>query len=91
MPWDDGLADDVVLPPLDPMSAETDARLARALARLPDGQRVAIVLRYLDGLSVPAVAATVGKSVHAVESLLARGRANLKRLLAEPEDGHEQP
>jgi len=91
VPWHDGLAEDVPLPPLDPTAAGVDDRLAVALARLPDGQRAAIVLRYLDDLPVPATAAILGKSVHAVESLLARGRLNLKRLLAEPETSHGRP
>lgn len=81
VPWHDGLDESVGLP-----CAGAEAMhdwVAEALARLPAGQRTVVVLRYLDGLSVPEVAATVGKSVHAVESLLARGRANLKRALSE--------
>jgi RNA polymerase sigma-70 factor (ECF subfamily) len=50
-----------------------------ALDALPASQRLAIVLRYVDGLSVPEIARQTGKSVHAVESLLARGRAAFKR------------
>lgn len=83
VPWHDGLEQEVELPALDPAAAETQARLVAALARLPEGQRTVVVLRYLDGLSVPAVAAAVDKSVHATESLLARGRASLKRSLAD--------
>ncbi len=40
-----------------------------ALDALPASQRLAISLRYLDGLSVPEIAAAISKSVHAVESL----------------------
>lgn len=50
-----------------------------ALDALPASQRLAISLRYLDGLSVPEIAAAISKSVHAVESLLARGRATFKQ------------
>lgn len=88
VPWHDELDDDPVLSTVDPTTEEIDRRVVAALARLPDLQRTAVVLRYLDGLSVPATAAAVGKSVHAVESLLARGRANLKRFLIESEVGH---
>jgi RNA polymerase sigma-70 factor (ECF subfamily) len=58
-----------------------------ALDALPASQRLAVVLRYLDGLSVPEIARQTGKSVHAVESLLARGRASFKR--HNLEHGHE--
>jgi RNA polymerase sigma-70 factor (ECF subfamily) len=48
------------------------------LADLPDRERVALVLRYLDDLSVPEVAAEMGLSVHATESLLARARRRMR-------------
>jgi DNA-directed RNA polymerase specialized sigma24 family protein len=40
-------------------------------------------LRHLDGLSVPEVAATLERSVEAVESLLARGRVSFRRAYTE--------
>jgi RNA polymerase sigma-70 factor (ECF subfamily) len=58
-----------------------------ALDALPASQRLAISLRYLDGLSVPEIAREISKSVHAVESLLARGRATFKQHYLE--HGHE--
>lgn len=58
-----------------------------ALDALPGSQRLAITLRYLDGLSVPEIAAAISRSVHAVESLLARGRATFKQHYLE--HGHE--
>jgi len=58
-----------------------------SLDAMPASQRLVIVLRYLDGLSVPEIASQIGKSVHAVESLLARGRATFKRHYLE--HGHE--
>ena len=48
------------------------------LAELPDRERVALVLRYLDDLSVPEVAEAMGLSVHATESLLARARRRMR-------------
>ena len=37
-----------------------------------------VVLRYVDDLSVPDVAAALGLTVHAAESLLARARTRLR-------------
>ena len=45
-----------------------------ALERLPDRQRAALVLRYLDEFSVTEVADAMDLTYTAVESLLARGR-----------------
>lgn len=54
-----------------------------ALAALPDDQRAALVLRYVDDLTVADVARELDRSVRAAESLLARGRAALRTLLQE--------
>ena len=55
-----------------------------ALARLPQGQRAVLVLHYFGGLTVEAVAGTLGLSVSAVKARLARGRAALLPLLSDP-------
>lgn len=55
------------------------------LDALPALQRAALVLRYLDDLAVAEVARVLGKSIHATESLLARGKENFRR--AYPEVG----
>ena len=60
-----------------------DDRALAALVSLPAAQRAALVLRHLDGLSVPEVAAVLERSVEAVESLLARGRVSFRRAYAE--------
>jgi len=57
------------------------------LAGLPAQQRAAMLLRYVDELAVPEVARALGRSVHATESLLARGRARARGLHTEPEEG----
>lgn len=44
------------------------------LAGLGPHHRSALVLRYLDGLSVAETAATLGRTVHATEALLVRAR-----------------
>lgn len=59
------------------------ARTLAALAAVPDTQRNALTLRYLDGLSVPEIADVLDRSVHATESLLARGRSTFKRAYRE--------
>jgi RNA polymerase sigma-70 factor (ECF subfamily) len=48
------------------------------LASLPDRERAALVLRYLDDMSVAQVAEEMGLTVHATESLLARARRRVR-------------
>lgn len=52
----------------------------------PDHQAV-LALRYLDDLSVPDVARTLGRSVHATESLLARARRAFRNSYSEHTHG----
>ena len=59
--------------------------LLAGLVRLPPGQRIALVLHYADGLSVAEIALAFGKSEHAMESLLARGRRSLRKYLTDQE------
>ena len=68
------------LPELDP----DHVALIRALATLPQAQRVSIVLHHLADLSVAEVAEETGASVSAVKKQLVRGRAALADLLTEP-------
>jgi RNA polymerase sigma-70 factor, ECF subfamily len=56
----------------------TPTQSTALLSELPERERVALVLRYVDDLSVKDVAATLGVSVHATESLLARARGRLR-------------
>lgn len=51
-----------------------------ALGKLNRVQRTAIVLRHIDGLSVGEVAQSIGRSVHATESILRRGLSDLRRI-----------
>jgi RNA polymerase sigma factor (sigma-70 family) len=53
-----------------------------ALARLPERQRQAVVLRHLEGLGNPEIADVMGIGVEAVESLTARGKRALAAALA---------
>lgn len=64
--------------------AEADERerlMRAAIEKLPDRQRTAIVLTYTEGLSNAEVAEILDTSVSAVETLLVRGKQNLRRAL----------
>ena len=63
-------------------AADRAAALEAALARLPDRQRLAVVLRHLEERGNPEIAAVLDVSVEAVESLLARARRALAADLA---------
>lgn len=71
----------------DPWEAHLDVAHAHAvLDQLGPHHRSALVLRYLDGLSVPEVAGVLGRTVHATEALLVRARRAF-RAAYEPEGG----
>jgi len=58
-----------------------DGPAVAALDRLPADQRLVLVLKYVDELSVAEVAHEIGRSVHATESLLARARTALRAIV----------
>jgi len=62
---------------------ETAGRVWNALNRLPFDQRVAIVLREIDGLSYEEIAGSIGVAVGTVKSRLARARLSLRASLRE--------
>lgn len=64
------------------LSRERADALQAALATLPDRQRQAVVLRHIEGLSNPEIAAILEVGVEAVESLTARGKRALTAALA---------
>lgn len=66
------------------MVAEANRReIAAGLRRLPKPEREALLLQVLEELSVAEVAAVLGRSPQATNSLLQRARARLRRLLGE--------
>lgn len=63
-------------------AAHTD-RVLRALQSLPERQRACVAMRYLDELGVAEIADRLDLTYRTAESLLARGRRNLRRALEE--------
>ena len=61
---------------------ENAASLFKALKQLPDNQRIAFTLHKMEGRSYSEVAEIMDTTVTAVESLMARGRMNLKKILS---------
>ena len=69
-----------------PFEEIEEGRAQATLYRLPAHYAAALTLRYVDGLPVPAVAAEMGRTLHATESLLARARREFRRLYTEADD-----
>ena len=70
--------------PLDALVAQDEGRrLWRLVARLPLGERTALVLHYRQELSVNEVAAALGVTTGTVKTLLFRARRHLRAALAE--------
>lgn len=76
-------------PSADPWDERLDALLAReVLAAQSAPHRAALTLRYLDGLGVPEVARTLGRTQAATEALLTRARTAFRRSYTQArEDG----
>jgi RNA polymerase sigma factor (sigma-70 family) len=62
-------------------AAELRAWVHRAVAGLPPGQRAAVILHYLAGLTQAETAAHLGVEAGAVKTRLHKARANLRRTL----------
>ncbi len=62
-------------------TGEVNLMLEQAMGQLPDQQRIALILSYHDDLSNPEIAEIMETTVMAVESLLKRGRQQLRRIL----------
>lgn len=61
---------------------ERAAELFSALKQIPDKQRIAFTLHKLEGQSYQEVAEIMHTSLYAVESLMARAKTNLKKILS---------
>lgn len=71
--------------PLD--DRERDAALEAALLRLPDHQRVPLVLFHFEEQSYQAIASALGVSLGKIKTDIHRGREALRRYLTEGEHG----
>jgi RNA polymerase sigma factor (sigma-70 family) len=60
---------------------ENAAVLFKALKKLPQNQRVAFTLHKIEGLSHQEISAVMEMSLYAVESLMVRSKAGLKKIL----------
>jgi RNA polymerase sigma-70 factor (ECF subfamily) len=81
---DDSLVslDEPVVDAIDMEQVERHAMVHHAVSKLGEKQRSVVVLRLLEGLSTNETAAALQVPVGTVMSRLARGMADLKRLLA---------
>lgn len=61
---------------------ELSLAIERAMALLPENERLAVVLRQQEGMPYEEIATVLGVSVPAVKSLLFRARNSLKQRLA---------
>jgi RNA polymerase sigma-70 factor (ECF subfamily) len=61
---------------------EREGTIVRVLQGLPEKQRATIILKYYEELTTREIAQVLGKSVSSVESLLARAKQNLAKLLS---------
>jgi RNA polymerase sigma-70 factor (ECF subfamily) len=83
--WMHSEPEDVPVPdPTAPAFAERDS-LSRALAELPEGQRVSVLLKDVYGLSCREIGEELGIEEGAVKVRLHRGRKRLRELLDEPD------
>ncbi len=65
--------------------ARVDA-LQEALNTLPDRQKQAVILRHIEGMANPEIAEIMQIGIEAVESLTARGKRALAKVLADRKD-----
>ena len=63
------------------LSKEQSRQISDALQRLPENQRMALILKRYDDLSYEEIARILNCSVSAVESLLVRAKRNLQEKL----------
>lgn len=66
----------------DPHPSEHQEAARKALQTLPHAERQALILKYVNGLTVPEVARVLRKSVPAANSLLQRARVALREALS---------
>lgn len=65
---------------------ENAARLFRAIAQLPENQKIAFTLHKVEDLSYQEISEVMQTSVPAVESLMHRAKQNLRKILEKQSD-----
>src|SRR5262245_21978776 len=75
------LAADQTSPSQQVLRGEESAKLAAALAQLPDDQRTAVILKHFHGRSLAQIATQLDRSTLAVAGLLKRGLKKLRQLM----------
>ncbi|MFT8873068.1 MAG: RNA polymerase sigma factor SigW [Sporolactobacillus sp.] len=84
------LADQQPLPDERLMQAETERRVQSGIERLPDKYRIAVVLKYVEELSLKEISEIMDIPVATVKTRIHRGREMLRRyLVASGGDGHD--
>lgn len=73
--------DDMCGPEQEASRSEREKKIQTALNSLTSDYRMAIVLRYFEGMSGAEMALAMGRSVKSVERLLARARGTLEKEL----------
>jgi len=68
---------------------ESAAELFKAIAGLPENQRIAFTLHKVDGLSYQEVSDVMNASVSSVESLMHRAKTNLRKKLEDHYKEHK--
>ena len=79
----DTLADPAAGPERLALSAETRARIEQELARLPEEQRIALLLRETESMSYAEIASVSGVAEGTVKSRIARARESLRERLGD--------
>jgi RNA polymerase sigma-70 factor, ECF subfamily len=84
----EGAADERAIDGHDEWDAVIDQHLVgQVMAELGPHHRSALALRYFDGLPVPDVAAHLGRTVEATETLLVRARRRFRTVYEEQQGG----
>ena len=86
----DDMSDDAALPDATLLQGEAVRSVREAIDRLPERQRSAVLLFHIQDLPQSEAAGIMGVSESAFESLLARARRQLRRMLS-PEGADDEP
>jgi RNA polymerase sigma-70 factor (ECF subfamily) len=89
MDWDDDLLETIADPTAPTLEQQAlDAQIVRAVQRLPEAQRVVMLLVAVEGLSYGEAAEALGVPIGTIMSRLSRARQTIGALFS---DGKERP